>query len=249
MTVTDDPDAASPPAVALTARVLLPAGGGTGFTLNPADGTPTFTSDGTLNTSASTAPGNYRLVVTAKGGGFTRSFDVNVTVTASSAALVVNSENDVTDGTCNGTHCSLREAINASNASPGRRTRSRSTFRHPASRASHLTSDLPTITDPVTIDATTQDSGTTTPDVELDGSDIDGSAHGFNVTAGSTTIKGFVIDDFALDGIHLQGGGGNTIVGNWIGTDIVRQRAEPQRGRRHRNGGIRRKPDRRPNRR
>ena len=39
------------------------------------------------------------------------------------------------------------------------------------------------------------------------------------MTAGSTTIKGFVIDDFALDGIHLQGGGGNTIVGNWIGTD------------------------------
>ena len=46
-----------------------------------------------------------------------------------------------------------------------------------------------------------------------------GSAHGLNVTAGSSTIKGFVIDDFSLDGIHLESGGNNMIVGNWIGTD------------------------------
>src|SRR5207244_3300081 len=34
------------------------------------------------------------------------------------AALVVNTTDDVNDGVCDGTHCSLREAINAANTSP-----------------------------------------------------------------------------------------------------------------------------------
>jgi CSLREA domain-containing protein len=34
---------------------------------------------------------------------------------APAAAFTVNSANDVNDGACNATHCSLREAINAAN--------------------------------------------------------------------------------------------------------------------------------------
>jgi CSLREA domain-containing protein len=34
-------------------------------------------------------------------------------------SFTVNSANDADDGTCNATHCSLREAINAANAAPG----------------------------------------------------------------------------------------------------------------------------------
>ena len=70
----------------------------------------------------------------------------------------------------------------------------------------------------MTIDATTQEGFAGIPLIELDGSTA-GSAHGLNVTAGSSTIKGFVIDDFSLDGIHLESGGSNMVVGNWIGTD------------------------------
>ena len=33
-------------------------------------------------------------------------------------ALVVNTTDDMDDGTCNAVHCSLREAINAANANP-----------------------------------------------------------------------------------------------------------------------------------
>ena len=35
---------------------------------------------------------------------------------AEAVTFTVNSANDVDDGTCNGAHCSLREAINATNA-------------------------------------------------------------------------------------------------------------------------------------
>ena len=35
------------------------------------------------------------------------------------AAFIVNSNDDVDDGTCNAAHCSLREAIHAANASLG----------------------------------------------------------------------------------------------------------------------------------
>ena len=50
------------------------------------------------------------------------------------------------------------------------------------------------------------------------------------MTAGSTTIKGFVIDDFSLDGIHLQVGGSNTIAGNWIGTNFSGTEPSPNDG-------------------
>ncbi len=35
------------------------------------------------------------------------------------AAFIVNTTDDLDDGMCDATHCSLREAINAANASPG----------------------------------------------------------------------------------------------------------------------------------
>jgi CSLREA domain-containing protein len=41
------------------------------------------------------------------------------TVRAEATTLVVNSTSDVNDGECNAAHCSLREAINAANASAG----------------------------------------------------------------------------------------------------------------------------------
>ena len=122
--VTDEAGAPAPPAVTLTSRTLVPAGS---FSTTPSSGTPTFTSDGTLSTSSSTDPGDYRLVVTAKGGGFTRSYDINVTVCVcrvSVAGLEVNTTADdataadLTDGVCNASHCTLREAITTSNAPP-----------------------------------------------------------------------------------------------------------------------------------
>lgn len=38
---------------------------------------------------------------------------------AQALSFSVNTTNDLDDGTCDGTHCSLREAINAANLNPG----------------------------------------------------------------------------------------------------------------------------------
>ena len=55
--------------------------------------------------------------------------------------------------------------------------------------------------------------------VELDGSGA-GGADGLKITAGSSRVKGLVINRFSSDGIELATSGNNTIQGNYIGTDV-----------------------------
>ncbi|MDA1250804.1 MAG: DUF4347 domain-containing protein [Planctomycetota bacterium] len=79
-----------------------------------------------------------------------------------------------------------------------------------------------TITDAVTIDATTDDSfaaNSNRPAIILDGNNsFTGDGFVLTSTADGTTIRGFVIRDFSGDGIEIQAGSdGNTIVGNYIG--------------------------------
>ena len=60
--------------------------------------------------------------------------------------------------------------------------------------------------------------------IELNGANA-GGANGFTITAGSSTVRGLVINGFtgfttdAGNGIALSGGGGNVIEGNFLGTD------------------------------
>ncbi len=82
-------------------------------------------------------------------------------------------------------------------------------------------SALPTITDPVLIDGTSEPDFVSTPVVELDGSSAGAGTDGLNITAGSSTVKGLVINRFGGDGIQLSTSGGNTIQGNYIGTDAT----------------------------
>src|SRR6266540_575054 len=111
---------------------------------------------------------------------------------------------------------SLRQAILDSNANPGADT---ITFNIGGGgvQTIHPTSALPDITDPVTIDGTTQPGFAGSPLIELNGGSA-GSAAGLRITAGSSTVRGLVINGFALDGIVLSGSGGNLIAGNYIGT-------------------------------
>ena len=79
---------------------------------------------------------------------------------------------------------------------------------------------LPTITQPVTIDGTTQPSFQTTPVIEIDGSLATTSATGLAITAGSSTIRGLVINRFAGNSdIVMWGAGGNVVEGNFLGVD------------------------------
>ena len=86
-----------------------------------------------------------------------------------------------------------------------------------------LTSVLPTVSDALIIDATTQAGFVDSPIVELDGSSA-GTANGLNLTAGSTTVRGLVINRFsgpsAGHGINISAGSGNTLQGNTIGADV-----------------------------
>ncbi len=79
---------------------------------------------------------------------------------------------------------------------------------------------LPIITQPVTIDGTTQPSFLTTPVIEIDGSLASVDAIGLAIYAGSSTVRGLVINRFAGNSdILLWGSGGNVVEGNFLGVD------------------------------
>ncbi|WP_413162069.1 DUF4347 domain-containing protein [Capilliphycus salinus ALCB114379] len=79
---------------------------------------------------------------------------------------------------------------------------------------------LPAVTDAAILDATSQPGYIDRPLIEIDGSNIVNLVSGLTVTAGNSTIKGFVINRFA-EGIRLINGGNNTVQGNYIGTDVT----------------------------
>lgn len=79
------------------------------------------------------------------------------------------------------------------------------------------TTQLPQLTDTVTIDATTQPGYAGKPLIELNGSKAGG--YGLAVRGGNSTVKGLDIDKWST-GILILGGNGNTIKGNYIGTNL-----------------------------
>ena len=123
-------------------------------------------------------------------------------------ALVVNSTNDVADGSCNAAHCSLRDAIIAANLSPLGDTIQFAI--NPVVTTGELliqpTTPLPTITAPVLIDGYSQ-SGTsvnTDPNVSnavlrvrVDGASQVGGTTIFNVCANDTVVQGLSVTGLA----------------------------------------------------
>src|ERR1051326_2513249 len=112
---------------------------------------------------------------------------------------------------------SLRQAILDANAAAGPNTIS---F---AITNTTLTimpvSPLPAITNPLTIDGTTQPGFAGLPLIELNGSSAGAAADGLRITAGNSTVRGLVINRFTGNGIHLTNGGKNLIEGNVLGLD------------------------------
>ena len=95
---------------------------------------------------------------------------------------------------------------------------------------------LPTITDAVRIDGYTQPGAqantVASPGatdavllIEIDGTNTGASIDGLAITAGSSTIRGLVINrfdtDVSSDGISLDTGDGNLIEGNYLGTNVT----------------------------
>ena len=141
---------------------------------------------------------------------------------------VVNSVADTDDGSCDalGTgagnkDCTLREAINATNATVG--VSETITFNIPGTGVKTISpaTPLPNITDPVTIDGYSQPGSkantlTTGSDaillIELNGTNA-GNAEGLSFLAASSgsTVRGLVINRFSSSGISLVDADNNTI--------------------------------------
>jgi hypothetical protein len=87
---------------------------------------------------------------------------------------------------------------------------------------------LPTITKPVTIDGYSQTGASANTLavgdnakilIELNGAGAGFGASGLTLTAGGSTVRGLAINRFSSDGILVMTGGGNTITGNFLGTN------------------------------
>ncbi len=119
---------------------------------------------------------------------------------------------------------SLRQAILDSNASPVRDTIAFSIAS--ISKSIEAKSGLPPITNPVTIDATTQLGYAGSPLVELSGKKLSNGESGLNLNAGLSEVRGLVINQFPGFGITIEGPGGNRIESNFVGTDLSGQLAK-----------------------
>ncbi len=117
---------------------------------------------------------------------------------------------------------SLRQAITNSNETPGVQTIS---FNLPGAPPYTIqpATPLPSLSDPVVIDGTTQPGFSGAPLIELKGP---GTAVGLNILGGGSTVKGLVINNW-LVGIRLYYIGGNTISGNYIGTNAAGDQPRP----------------------
>ena len=82
----------------------------------------------------------------------------------------------------------------------------------------NLASVLPSITETLTIDATTQPGYLSKPLVELNGAVAVGNGTGIYLLAPNCVVKGLAINRFAREAIRTETYGGNTIQANFIGT-------------------------------
>jgi len=128
---------------------------------------------------------------------------------ANAATFTVTNTNDTGAG-------SLRQAITDANANAGADTIA---FDIPGSGVQTINvsaTNLPAISDPVTIDGTTQPGYAGTPLIEIHGS----QTSGMSITAGNTTFRGLVINNFGTN-ILMTSAGGNVIEGCYIGTNAA----------------------------
>jgi hypothetical protein len=147
--------------------------------------------------------------------------------TLNTASLIIGDRSLIVTNTNDSGVGSLRQVINTANQVAGTDI---ITFNIPQTDPSfnpntgtfsiRPISPLPSVTDAAILDATSQPGYTNTPLIEIDGSNISDLVSGLTITAGNSTVKGFVINRFA-EGIRLITAGNNTIQGNYIGTDVT----------------------------
>jgi CSLREA domain-containing protein/uncharacterized repeat protein (TIGR01451 family) len=139
---------------------------------------------------------------------------------ATPATYTVNSANNTNDGACNGTHCSLREAILAANANPGRDTIVFS-LGGPAVIQPAMSEGLPALTGPVVVDATGNPGWALgQPNVVLSGTGSLGG-YGLRLAGGDSEVRGLIFNGWTNPALQLERWGGNVVAGNWFGLDTT----------------------------
>lgn len=200
-----------------------------------ASATPTATATG-LQTPPTNAP-----TPTPTAGTATAS--PSPTTTGTPGALIVDTTDDTDDGSCDASHCSLREAINAANVRAGADS---IRFAIPSTDTGCDGSGVCTI-QPIFVFPELNDDGTTVDGftqagaapnastfgdaidaalkIVLDGSSLPCCAVGVSIRSSSNTVRGLVIDGF-YTGIEVLDGDDNRIEGNFIGTDVEGKSSE-----------------------
>lgn len=144
--------------------------------------------------------------------------------------IVVTNTNDSGTG-------SLREAITLANANFGLDFISFAISAGGVQTITPLTA-LPDITDDIVIDGYTQIGAQVNTlavgsnaalRIELSGASVTGAQHGLNVSAGTATISGLIINRWGGYGVAVGiFGGGSNVLGNWIGPDSTGNAAPAQ---------------------
>ena len=140
-----------------------------------------------------------------------------------SAYLVQSTADDGSTGT-------LRWAINQVNDNTGPSTID---FDIPGKGVQQiaLLSALPQITNPVLIDGTSRGrepgGGAGPPLIQIDGSGAGSGCNGLVLAGGQSVVQDLVISGFSGAGIVLDGGSGNLVQGNQVGTDPTGTIAQP----------------------
>ena len=217
-------DGATSPAagVAVAVGILVNPGGGhlagTTTIQTDANGYATF-----AGLSIDRPGTGYQLVFTAAGVNAVPAASAFFTITPAVAdpdqnVFIVTTTADSGPG-------SLRQAIMDANATPngpGGPDLIAFGFRLPGTYTIQLQSTLPAITQPVTIDGTTQNGYAGSPVVQVSGPPNADSIYGFEILAGPTAVRGLSITGFGTPATPnttaaIRVAANATIQGNWIG--------------------------------
>jgi len=137
--------------------------------------------------------------------GLTMALLLGLSQSVQAADFTVNSTNDVDDGTCDGVHCSLREAIDQANSNPGA---DRIIFHSSLSGQTIIITD----TGGLTIQGANSDNTTIDGDIDGDG-DADvtltyggasGGISGIRIRSSGNVVKNLVIQEFTGYGVYIQ---------------------------------------------
>jgi hypothetical protein len=123
---------------------------------------------------------------------------------------------------------SLRQFLSNANAIAGQNS---SQFAIPTSDSNYSSttgaftispgSALPTLTDPIVVDGSTQPGFSGKPLIDLSGLSAGNTANGLVLSAGNSAVENLAINGFKGYGVELTGKGNNLLQGDYIGTDVT----------------------------